>query len=88
MFAFLVARVNRYIKPICYFTALTTAFLTRNLTFPFIFGLLISELSTNNVFTWIQRKSWLNYTLQTILLLYILGINVYLPQTQAALTNW
>ena len=87
VFAFLVTRVNRLLKPVCYFVALYTAFLTRNLMFPFIFGLLISELSTNNVFAWIRAKFWLNRITQTLLALCILGI-VFLPQTVIALQEW
>ena len=88
MYAFLIASVNRYMKPVCYLVALSVTFFTRNLYFPFIFGLLVSELATNNVFSWIQSKRLINYSIQTSLCVHILGIGAFLPQTEQSMVNW
>jgi hypothetical protein len=72
-----------------YIVLLVAAFLSRNLTFPFIFGLLISDLASNNVFTYIQKTRWVNYPLQTFFVIYTLAMaSGYLPETGLALDEW
>jgi peptidoglycan/LPS O-acetylase OafA/YrhL len=84
-----IGNVHRYLRPIFYLVFLLLSFFSRNLTLLFIFGLLISDLSSNNVFSWIQKRRWVNYPLQTFFVLYILGMaGGYLADTGHALDKW
>jgi peptidoglycan/LPS O-acetylase OafA/YrhL len=87
--AFILGKVNRYLRPIFYLIFLLTALSSRNLTFLFIAGLLIADLSSNNVFSWIQKHRWANYPLQTFFALFALGMaGGYLPETGVAFGEW
>lgn len=89
LFAFLAANTHRYLKPVLYIVVLGISVMTRSLFFPFVFGLLVSELATNNVFTWIKSKKWLNFPLQSFLAAFVLAYAVpTLPEIAIDMESW
>jgi hypothetical protein len=58
----------------------------QNFMFPFIFGLLLSDLYSAGVFERIQKKPILNHTIQTLLIILIIGFQI-LPQSSDSLNK-
>lgn len=87
--ALIIGKSHVILKPVIYGVTLYVSLAARSHTAPFIWGLMIAELSSNNVFSWIQRKKWLNVCLQSILGVCIFGFGAScLPNCDEIIQIW